>query len=1268
MRVLLQRGWKSTNHGNTWVCVSENRMVNRVYAIEIDPTNCDVVYAEMENSIYVSNNGGGNWSPTGDAAFQSIDMEVADIKFNPGTGDLWAATNQGLFFSTSGVVLWTLRMSGDFQEIEFHPSNSNIMYVIRQTGDLTEFHKSTNAGTTFTQQTSGWPVPPSGSENKRAEIAVTAAAPDKVYALLTGSVNGGSGLYGFYVSTDSGVSWTFSCCGPQPGGPPSTSNINMMAWSDIGTDDGGQYYYDLGLAVSPTDANKVFVAGVNTWVSSDGGASFTCPAQWSHPDKPNYVHADVHDINFHANGDLWIACDGGVFYSGDNGANFYRSMYGITGTDFWGFGLGFNNDELMVGGAYHNGTQVKNGSIYDNDWVCIDGGDGVGGAVNPIRENEIYTWFNIKTMPDNRLEEPTTRNYASEPTWHYTTGRFSQVEFASDNYNVHYFGVGSSLVKTEDDNRTVSTIYSFNYEVTDVEVAWNNPQIIYVATYQDYWGAKQLFRSTDGGFSFTEITPPTSVFSSRRYCPYDIEVSYEDPNLIWIARLQHDTGDDKKVFRSANGGQTWTNITPTLMNGEVLTNIIAQRGNNDLYVGTTRTVYHSAGGGGSWQLFADGLPASTRSRQLAISYRGGTLLNATNRSVWASPLASATPASAQIAVDKYYTGCARDTFHFADYSPVPANSNFQWSFPGAAWVSSQTAKDPEVVFGEPGTYSVSLTVAGQTQTRTNLVTVGDECSPDDFAGNALVCSGTNRHFRSTGGLDVTTNTVTLMAWVKPDGIQPDYTGIVFNDDSGTGLNFKNGNQIGIHWFGHWGWNSGLYAPSEEWTFVAMTVSPTSITLYVNDDEATRTGTFSPAYWSSFRVGSYQGWSSRNMTGKVDEVVIWNRTLTRDEIRQWRHLTKHRQATPSDPLFDNQMLAYYQFNDASSTIYDRVGNYHGYLNSSASLAVSQAPVGDGTSSKLTVNGSGTYNFPNEKLQLSFPSGGTYPSGELVVTRLNNAPPILPTNALHNNSYWIVNNYGNETFSELTSIIFSGLSGISTEEAAHPEQFTLYKRSSNADTETWGTYIDQADAATTGGQVTFSNGNSVTSFSQFALAQDASLLPVVFVDLHVTPVGERTALLEWKTASEVNASHFEVTRSRDGSRFETIGTVPASNLAQGSQYQWKDETIAAGTYYYRIRAIDWDSSYGYSPIRSITFDGTKDWVEVYPNPLPQGGDLNLRCTFPDKARFDLYDANGRLVRSTVFEGAASIRLPGLPAGSYTYTVTHTQGVYNGRLVGQ
>ena len=163
-----------------------------------------------------------------------------------------------------------------------------------------------------------------------------------------------------------------------------------MGWQPSGLDDGGQYYYDLALAVNPNDANIIHVGGVNHWISFDDGQTFSCPAKWSEPHKKGYVHADIHDINYFGN-DLWFACDGGVFYSDNFGDSIYKKMYGIEGPDFWGFGAGFKDGDVMLGGTYHNGTLLKDNNTYINDWLCTDGGDNYRGFVNFGNPRIAYT-------------------------------------------------------------------------------------------------------------------------------------------------------------------------------------------------------------------------------------------------------------------------------------------------------------------------------------------------------------------------------------------------------------------------------------------------------------------------------------------------------------------------------------------------------------------------------------------------------------------------------------------------------------------------------------------------------------------------------------------------------------------------------------------------------------------------------------------------------------------------------------------------------------
>ena len=90
------------------------------------------------------------------------------------------------------------------------------MYFIENSGDSTIFYRSINGGNNIVSFSNGWPSPNTGEEQKRTEIAVSPADPNKIVALATGSANGGSGLYGIYISYNCGESWTFQCCGAQP--------------------------------------------------------------------------------------------------------------------------------------------------------------------------------------------------------------------------------------------------------------------------------------------------------------------------------------------------------------------------------------------------------------------------------------------------------------------------------------------------------------------------------------------------------------------------------------------------------------------------------------------------------------------------------------------------------------------------------------------------------------------------------------------------------------------------------------------------------------------------------------------------------------------------------------------------------------------------------------------------------------------------------------------------------------------------------------------
>lgn len=1090
--------WKSVDHGINWNPLTDDFLTGGVTAIEIHPDNPSIVYAELLSNIYKTTNGGTTWTETGDASFMNLSFDTKDIRCKPDEPQtVFAATNNGLYKSTNSGSNWTNVLTGDVLEIEFHPFNPDTIYAVRRSGEITEFFSSFNNGTTFTQQSAGWPAPDVGigEHQRRTELAVTPDAPDKVYALATGSANGGSGLYGVYVSSDLGTSWTFQCCGPQPAGPPSASNMNLMAWNDQGLDDGGQFYYDLAFGVSPYDKDSIWVCGVNLWVSGNEGVSFVCPSAWSHSYKPNYVHADIHDLQYmEGTGELWVCGDGGIFYSDDSGLNFHRRNVGIAGSDFWGFGMGHWYGNVMIGGAYHNGTLMKEEDTYINGWICTDGGDGVGGFVNPGLDRQAYSNYNIKDLQSDRTVAPVTRSFQHQPNSTYITGKSSDLLFHPNYYGTWYSGSGTKLYLTKDNGYTYEEIYDFGVDLASMDISQSDPKVIYACTFPDWWAVKKIYRTDDGGESWTEITPPAAILNNARlWAPYDIVVDPLNPMNVWIARTSMYNGNPDiigyTVYKSVDGGTTWTNISESGLDGQDPTCMLYQHGTDGgIYIGTRNGVYYRNNTMPDWEMYNTGLPAKTHSVKILPWYRKAKIRNATNRSVWESDFYEPSQPRAMPAVQKNYFFCDRDTAYFTDLSVLEElEGSWQWSFPGGT-PSTDTTRTPKVVYKKPGVYDVTLIVSdvngSDTMTVPGMIVADNRCAVDTTPGSAML-NISQPAYLTVNDFDYTTQHLTITAWVKPTGIQNAYSGIVMNDGTTAGMNFRESNNtIGYHWpGGSWSWDSNLTAPPGEWSYVAMVVQPGSVTIYVNGVSAIHNTSPDPVTFNNIRIGSYKGWSDRNYLGEIDEVCIWNRALSEDEIRLMRHLVK-------DPDADPTIIGYYQFDQIlSGEVIDKANGVDGSLTGNVSIIPSNVPIGSGTSQLLNVQSGGNVAFDSGgDLSIGFRS--THPDGKVVVSHLRVLPDTLPGDLVSQGNYWIVNNYGNNQFLPgVDSLLFLSAGALSYA-MADELGFDLFFRQVNSFGPAWLQVLNDSIVADAGLEATLKSYglDYVKNLGQFVIMRD------------------------------------------------------------------------------------------------------------------------------------------------------------------------------------
>ena len=135
--------------------------------------------------------------------------------------------------------------------------------------------------------------------------------------------------------------------------------------------------------------------------------------------------------------------------------------------------------------------------------------------------------------------------------------------------------------------------------------------------------------------------------------------------------------------------------------------------------------------------------------------------------------------------------------------------------------------------------------------------------------------------------NVETNALTMTAWVKRDGRQADWAGVLFSREGSavSGMGFGPSNELRYHWRDqYWDFVTGIVPPDQEWFFMALVVEPTQATLYLNgtDTSAQNVATHDPdPFDGTLRIGQDQ--AGRDLKGTVDDVRLYNKVLSTAEI-------------------------------------------------------------------------------------------------------------------------------------------------------------------------------------------------------------------------------------------------------------------------------------------------------------------------------------------------------------------------------------------------
>jgi photosystem II stability/assembly factor-like uncharacterized protein len=501
-----------------------------------------------------------------------------------------SANLTGIWKTSDGGKTWTNTTTSidsfdPWSAVVIDPHNNRIVYAAVGPifGSFTSgVYKSIDGGSTWTLLTNV------GPGVGRIAIAVSPSNSRILYVIASGSnfsgTTGFGTLYKIMRSDNGGKTFT-----DLTGGTP-----NFM---------GGQGWYDLYVIVDPSNSAVVYVAGAAgtnsilrstnsgvSWIDiSFGGAS---------------PHVDHHASAFDANGKLLDGDDGGIYRLDNPAATFWTDLNGNLGTiQFQGIGLHPTDRNKAIGGSQDNGTEIFTGNLV---WTETDGGDGGFAKFSQTNGNRAYHQIPVASFGSNFFR----RSDDGGNTWITKT---SGIDADLNNQNFYapfvvdpgngdrvLYGTANVWETTDGGDSWIAlTTFAHNgwsssgVPVDAIGLAPSHANTIYASV------NGQIFVTTDHGASWVEKSIPGNPLVN------DLQVDSGNPQIVYAVINRFNAGGT--VFRTTDGGKSWTNISGNLPD-EPMWSLQIGEDNGTLYVGADDGVYATTDFGVSWSRFGTGFP------------------------------------------------------------------------------------------------------------------------------------------------------------------------------------------------------------------------------------------------------------------------------------------------------------------------------------------------------------------------------------------------------------------------------------------------------------------------------------------------------------------------------------------------------------------------------------------------------------------------------------------------------------------------------------
>lgn len=681
--------YRTTNGGTNWTPLMDNALSLAIGAVAIAPSQPETVYIGTGDSnvavnsffgvgIYrIDNASSASPTITGPLNKNSAGTDVFTGRgiskilvhpTNPAT--IFAATNIGTSgiggYNTQGAPLPNMGIYRsinatannptfayigpqppggnnfpDVRDIIIDPLNPNLMVAnMAATHGGGGLYTSTNALTAFPtfSQNQVFNTTNNSFNDITAELAIHHTDPAQPNPTIYAATGNGGGRV--LRSTDSGRTWTQQI-------------VNNFC--------GAQCFYDIAIAVDPTDAERVYLGGDPTLVfgiSNTGGRSFT--------PSDDGLHADTHVIAIAPSNRniIYIGTDGGISKSIDRGSNWTSlNNESFSATQFMSIAVHPTDANFTIGGTQDNGTNFYQPQ---GAWTRINAGDGGyavidQNATDTTNVRMYHTHFNNGGLQGYSTVSDTTRaiNFqwafrgchvagatTNGITCNGAVNFYAPLEQGPGNPNTIYFGT-DRLYRSADGGLNHAVVsqnpITAGVPISAIGISPQNDNVRIVGQNNGgIWGTTTGTPPPPAQPTLNNLDPtntvPNNYIARAVIDPNNANTAYVTLSAFGVANVW------KTTNLNNNPAPTWSSAAGSGSSGlpriPVSAFMVDPANSNTLYAGTDIGVFISSNGGASWTAFGTGFPrvpvfdmAITNDRKLRIATHG--------RGMWEITLASA---------------------------------------------------------------------------------------------------------------------------------------------------------------------------------------------------------------------------------------------------------------------------------------------------------------------------------------------------------------------------------------------------------------------------------------------------------------------------------------------------------------------------------------------------------------------------------------------------------------------------------------------------